>query len=363
MQPTDPVHDALRHLREEQPSPLMSESDVARLIASAPLPSITKASPSFVVDRWTWFVGSAVILTGIVAALILLPTAEVRTPPPTDTAQETEVTPSLPVTPPLPLTSPLPPTPLRDQSTSEVQTITDETPSAPPLRPTRTLKLSTADLAALGLKFTGDALRYVEDGVSITVRTNGISAHGQRIPSDLRTPRHITLYRKGLNLARWIDVSAPDVDVNSLIGVQVWLQDSTMPMFREADVILWYAPTADVLSVLPQDMLHKLQQSDAAELRSTTASIASMVVAPNPIRSSDATLLFDVVTPCVSTVRLIDMMGREANIPLNDSYTLNIGRESIALTSLESLPNGMYNVVVEIPSTQERLVQRLLIER
>lgn len=352
MQPNNAVHDALRHLREEQPTPLMSENDIAQLIASAPMPTTAEPNTNLTASRWTWFVGSAAILTGVVATLMLWPTTDApKTITSNDTKQQMEVTPPLPLTPPV------------EMPTDEVVTFTDETPTDRPFRPTRTLKLSTSDLAALGLKFTGDAIRYVEDGVSITVRTNGISAQGRRIPSDLRTPRHITLYRKGLNLARWIDATASDVDVNTLIGVQVWLQDSTMPMFREADVILWYEPTDDVLAVLPQNKLQELQRTDAADHRSSSASITSIVVAPNPVRSTSATLMLDVRTSCVTTIRLIDMMGREAIIPLNDSYSLNAGRESIALNSLHDLPNGMYHIVVDVPATQERLVQRLLIER
>lgn len=357
MQPTDPVNDALRLLREEQPTPLMSEPDVTRLITSTPAAMVKESGKV----PYTGFVVGALILTGMVAVLMLWPTADVpkavvtpqadATLPSEEPAQKTVVTPPLPLTPPM------------EADANETQTITEETPTITPFRPTRTLKLTTADLAALGLKFTGDALRYVEDGVSITVRTNGISAQGRRIPSDLRTPRHITLYRKGLNLARWIDATASDIDVNSLIGVQVWLQDSTMPMFREADVILWYAPTTDVIAALPVNKLQQLQRDANTDHRTSSASIGTLVVAPNPVRASSAMLMLDVRTACVSTIRVIDMMGRDAIIPLNDSYSLNVGRESIALNSLQDLPNGMYHVVVDIPATQERLVHRLLIER
>jgi hypothetical protein len=57
------------------------------------------------------------------------------------------------------------------------------------------------------------------------------------------------------------------------------------------------------------------------------------------------------------------MMSREMSATLDPSYALGTGRQSITLSGLQDLPNGMYNVVVDIPASQERLVHRLLIER
>jgi hypothetical protein len=351
MRPTDPVNDALRLLREEQPAALMSETDITRLVSSAPSTSISDEVSGSSPSHWPWYVGGAVVTAGVVTALLVWPTGDVPTPMSPDTTQQIDVT----------------PTPSAQQRlalpTDEAQTTTNDEQQITPFRPTPTLTLSADELSALGLTFTGDALRYVEDGMSITVRTNGIRAHGQHTPSAHRTPRHITLYRKGQNLARWIDATASDVDVNTLIGVHVRLQDSTLPMFREADVILWYAPTDTVSSSLPRSKVNELQRSSSSQHHTPSSSITSVVIAPNPVRSASATVVLEVQRPCMASIRVIDMMGREVSVPLNDSYSLNTGRETIPLQALSDLPSGMYHVVIDVPSTQERLVQRMLIER
>lgn len=382
MRPTKTLNDSLRHLREDHDAPLMSEQDIERFIAAHP---VTPATHQTVIrpagstsQAWRWIVGTTSLAAAATATILLWPTDapqmvsvqhdvaapmadHVATPPPTP-ANERRAQPQ-PRGDVAVLHDDV--QPLAAKAADMVQSATER------FQPTRTISLSASELAALGLKHTGDALRYVEDGITITVRTNGISATGERIPSDVRTPRHITLYRKGVNFARWMDRTAAPVDVNDLIGIQVWLRDPSKPAFQEADVILWYAPTDAFVNALPEgprlQIRSELDQaqtpSSYVEHRTASASITSIVVAPNPVRSASANILLDVRTACTVTVRIIDMMSREMSATLDPSYALGTGRQSITLSGLQDLPNGMYNVVVDIPASQERLVHRLLIER
>lgn len=394
MRPNKNLRDSLQHLRDDHDAPLMSEHDIERLIMANPVPTpqqqVLRPAPG-TSTPWRWIVGATGLAAAATATIMLWPTDVPQT---VSIRQDLSAPMADHVAPP-PVPTPANDRRVRAQSRGDAASSSDiamadeistmqeaaEPLSAkatdmvqattPRFQPTRTISLSASDLAALGLKHTGDALRYVEDGVTITVRTNGISATGERIPSDLRTPRHITLYRKGMNFARWMDRTAAPVDVNDLIGIQVWLRDPSKPEFQEADVILWYAPTDEVIDALPLAQRLQLRRelgsttapSAYVEHRTASASIASFVVAPNPVRTASASLLLDVRTSCTVTIRIIDMMAREVNIPLDPSYALGVGRETITLNGLQLLPNGMYNVIVDVPATQERVAHRLLIER
>jgi len=180
----------------------------------------------------------------------------------------------------------------------------------------------------------------------------------------------VSLYRGGKLLSTWSDETRPQTTVNDLVPVTIRIEDASNAMFPHADVLLWFEPTSAFVNALPPDeraaLNKELDKKDATSLyierNTTTTSIASSGLYPNPVNGETATLQLNVTRSCTADVDIVDINGRSV-LTVFTSQQLAEGAHSSLLSPLSSLPNGMYLVVVNINNGQERLVQRLLIER
>jgi hypothetical protein len=233
------------------------------------------------------------------------------------------------------------------------------------------MELAPTELAKLHLSVTESSITYTEDGFTVTIKTSGIGVRGsQTLGAGSTTPRQVTIYRGGRVMATWADTTRPNIKVNDLVPVTIRLEDASNAMFPHADVVLWFEPTPAFVHALPTTervaIEKELTSNDPTSLyierQTSTASIASSKVFPNPVSGTSATLQLNVVRSCTATVDIVDINGRSV-LTLFTNEPLMPGSTSSILQPLTSLPNGMYLVVVDVDNGRERLVQRLLIER
>ena len=224
-------------------------------------------------------------------------------------------------------------------------------------------ELSAEQLAKVGIRYDTASIAYVEEGLRFNVRTTGINITGSNGLADGRTPRHITLYKQGVNVASW-KRSHPNDDVDRLEGILVRLNDpSALPQHREAVVVIWVVPpdappTRSAAVVSDTTALDDVPDTDDR----TTPSIVRTSIRPNPVSGSTAILTIDVKRPGYASVAIHDMLGAKAQT-VAEQTPLYAGEQDITMYNLHDLPQGMYLVVVDIHETRERQVRRMLIER
>ena len=233
------------------------------------------------------------------------------------------------------------------------------------------LQLSDEELSTLGLTVTTKSIRYDEDGFTIIVGTSGIASKGT-LPSATQgvTPRHVSLYRNGQVWASWYDGEDPTTTPNDLIPVHVHLETPSSATFPNADVILWYEPTDDFLTHLSPthrrevgvDLQSKNGDATYVERSTHSSRITSSSVFPNPVHDNAATMRLQLAEDATTTAEVIDINGRTV-LRLWKDLRLPAGQHDRALGPLTDLANGMYLILVIDRATDERLVQRLLIER
>lgn len=380
MHPTPSLRESLQRLRTDQASKsMLSEDDVMQLLDANPVATLQGAGKSQISKRSTtsvsavrWTIGGACLAAGV-AAVMLWPNSA-------DYDNQSQ-----------PIAESLANAPQSQNAFSGSQPIESNlegngqslarsrdvalsltTPMSAP-QPAVLLTLSVSELQALNLHLVGPSLTYAEDGVRITVLTNGISARGsQNARSDV-APRHITMYRKGI-FAQWFDDRSAPVAVNDMIGITVSLRDTSKPNFIDATVILWYAPTDAFINALPEQHQSNIRvslQSTASttstpnqpvERRTRSASISATTIAPNPVQGSTAKLILHVTDACTTEIYIIDMMGQRS-MDFVQNHAIAVGTHEILLSGLDALTSGMYVVVIDIPASNERLFHRLLIER
>lgn len=224
-------------------------------------------------------------------------------------------------------------------------------------------ELTAEQLAKVGIRYDTASISYIEEGIRFHVRTTGINITGSNGASDGRTPRHITLYKQGVNVASW-KRTEPNDEVDQLVGIRVRLHDpSAAPEHRDAVVVVWVIPPDDG-SIPPS-----VASSDNTSLDTTPTTeqrpaptIVRTSVRPNPVSGSTATLTIDVTAPGHATVAIYDMLGAKTQT-VAENTPLYAGQQDLVLYNMHELPQGMYLVVVDVHETRERQARRMLIER
>ncbi|MBU3742692.1 MAG: T9SS type A sorting domain-containing protein [Candidatus Kapabacteria bacterium] len=228
--------------------------------------------------------------------------------------------------------------------------------------PTGLIELSAEQLALIGVRYDTATISYIEEGLKFNVRTTGIAISGSNGVTDKRTPRHVTLYKRGRNMASWKRMST-EGDVDELVGIRVRLFDAkAKPNHREAVVVIWCVPPIDV--PVQQDRVQEtgppLGNADSVAPEEPT--LTRTAIRPNPVAGSVAMLSVTVARPCNATVTIYDMLGGMVRLVAADT-PLYAGTQDIPLENLHELSQGMYLVVVDAPASKERQVRRMLIER
>jgi len=336
------IDEALRAVREEERPTLLSPEDIEQLV-HAPLPNGTTSAndpPTSHLLQWT--IGGLALAATTAGVVWLASPSEVREPRiehvndhvvPTP-ADNSSVDPS----------APLPTQPVNSAAHEPVSVIT--------VTPT------TVDLKVLGLSVNGHQLQY-RDGTSIvTVTTSGISVveEGGEATTAM-VPRMVTLFRQGTHFAAWWDKADDETArnlrlhatvPNDLVPVKISLKDPSSPMFREADVILWYPAFRRGL-----DQFKQRADADGA--------ITESSVYPNPLRHGEATLRVTFTQERSASIDVFDLQGATI-LHIDDAFTNARGEQSIRLPLESTVPTGMYLVVLTT-SAGERSIQRLMIER
>lgn len=253
----------------------------------------------------------------------------------------------------------LPPsTPMHSQLHSASGLLPDSTPH---------VKRTPDYFAAMHLHVTTSSVTYTENGYTVLIKTNGISAKGTRDSNARYTPRHISLYRNGNAFASWFNKVF--ADVSSLVPIRIHLTDSTNPLFTSADVILWYIPTAELKSALPSAHMSSNGSTNidvslptsSTEQQPRQAAPARYTVYPNPVHGDAATVEMHCSVECTSSAALFDINGsRVLDVWANRQFAAT--NTSVEIVGLSELANGMYVLTVQIDGAQT-INQRILIER
>lgn len=366
------LRDALRTQRMPDHRPLLTEDDVLRTIRNAPSMSAESTEPTTQPPtqayRPSWLRRHAFGALGLAAASVVLLLVSLNLDDENPSKRQRIV---------LEQVNQEPPVSSNDVTASAESDgsmrKTDVASAAHMLRPDSiggVPSLSAQQLNAdkLGLTIQNSIIRYVEDGLQITIKTSGISARGTRSANAECTPRHITLYRKGKPFASWYDTA--HAAINTLLPVRLQLHDEQNTMFPEAEVILWYVPTdaflaclsSSVRTTIVQELANRNASRGYTEHATHSAIITSSTLFPNPVRADHTTLSITTVAPCVTSGRLVDLLGQLVRtLWMNNTH--NVGTATIHLSQLSDLPNGMYLVVLQVDGSNEHIVQRLLIER
>ena len=238
----------------------------------------------------------------------------------------------------------------------------DSATSFNPDVPTGLIELTAEQLALIGVRYDTATISYIEEGLKFNVRTTGIAIGGSNGVTDKRTPRHVTLYKRGRNMASWKRMS-PDGDVDDLVGIRVRLYDGkAAAKHREAIVVIWCVPPADV--VLPDNRLAETgpASNDPDVVTPRQPALTQTSIRPNPVSGSVAMLNVTVAQPCNASIAIYDMLGGKVR-EIATETPLYGGSQDVALENLHELSQGMYLVVIDVPASKERHVRRLLIER
>lgn len=336
------IDEATSVVRNEERPALLAQEEIEQLVRS-PLPQ----DPSFVMQppmshllKWT-IVGLALVAT--TAGIVWLTV-------PSDTQQpRIELSQEPIVLSPTNRSDPDPAAPLPSQQRVA--------PAAEPVS-LATVSPTPSDLSTLGLSVSGSQLQY-RDGTSlVTVTTSGISVvdDGGDVSTTM-VPRMVTLFRQSTHFAAWWDreddVAAQNLRLratmpNDLVPVKITLKDPSSPMFREADVILWYPAFRRGLDQFKQ-------HSDAGGAMSNSS------IYPNPLQHGEATLRVTFTQERSARVDVFDLQGATV-LHIDQAFINEQGESSIRLPLETTVPTGMY-IVVTTTTAGERITQRLMIER
>lgn len=337
----DNINDALNSYNDSiKDQPLLSDDDITKLIRQEPLPLPNHRKPSFGFGPYL-AVGLA---AAAVVAVVLWPDANPIVQPepltPADAYQDNVIRSSEPS--------------LADAQQNRVADV----PDAQSIPSVRSIQLTESELSQLGLKLMLGKMIYIDPGIRITIGTNGISAKHSNGEPTKYSPRHISMYHQGKLFASWFDAD-DDVNVNDLVAVQVHLDDANSTLFPSADVILWYVPTPEFKGRVPDPESVRTNETTPTI---SNGEIASSMIFPNPVNGNSATLRVELQKEIFTSAVLVDVSGRHIR-DLWTSMNMLKGAHDQPIADLGSLPNGMYLVVVFVDGSQERVIQRLLIER
>lgn len=336
------IDEAMRAVRSDERPALLAQEEIEQLVRTplSQTPSSVMQPPTSHLLHWT-IGGLALVAT--TAGIVWLTAPSDSQQPNNEQTHEPSVQ------------------PLQDRSVQDpaapLPSQLHDVPAAEPVG-LATVSPTQNDLSTLGLSVSGSQLQY-RDGTSlITVTTSGISVVDEG--GDVRTtmvPRMVTLFRQGTHFAAWWnredDAAAQNLRLhvtmpNDLVPLKITLKDPSSPMFREADVILWYP-------VFRRGLDQFKQQSDADGAMSTSS------IYPNPLQHGEATLRVMFTQERTANVDVFDLQGATI-LHLDQAFTNAQGESSIRLPLETTVPTGMYIVVITT-TAGERSIQRLMIER
>jgi hypothetical protein len=107
-------------------------------------------------------------------------------------------------------------------------------------------------------------------------------------------------------------------------------------------------PCGDYLDGEAEDYTINVTGGTAAVVESATMKtlkISSMLVIPNPVNSTSATAVLDMIKEGNASVRITDLSGR--TLYKKDVINLHTGKNSVTLNGLATLTNGMYMIEAE----------------
>lgn len=248
-----------------------------------------------------------------------------------------------------------------------------------------TIRLTAAQLAPFGLTYAGGSISYIEDAVRVTIRANGVATKQDASTNDAATkldasakdvatltPTMVVVYHDEAHFASWYDRTNPEL-VNGLIAIRVPL-DAANVLAKKVDVVLWFPGTREVAERLPEQYRRQLlgelglaQQTIPTPQytqpdQSGSSLIRSSLVFPNPLRTGMASIRIQMKRTAVCTGIITDMFGREIATAWK-SQSVSEGQTDLPLFGLDNAPTGVYNVLVTFEGSQERIVQRLMIQR
>lgn len=334
------IEEALRAVRDDERPPLLRTEEIENLVRTSPTPATSTPPPSHLLS---WTIGGLALVATTVGIVWWTSSTD-----PTEqkidasdvnvvatTADHTTVTPAAPQ-----------PSKQHDAPTTEPVQIT-------------TLAPTENDLTMLGLVVSGSQLHYRDGRSLVTVTTSGISVVDDGADSDSlhMVPRMVTLFRQGTHFAAWWDRTDDDaarnlrtkaVMPNDLVPVKVTLKDPSSPMFREADVILWYPAFRRGLDPFKQ-------RNDV------NGAIVESSIFPNPLQHGEATLRVTLDQQRTASIDVFDLQGATI-LHIDEAISNAQGEHRIQLPFDASVPTGMYIIVLNT-TAGERSIQRLMIER
>lgn len=382
--------------RDDEPQPLMSRDDITTLIVAHPIASSTTATSSATSatvrpSRTPWVVGGSLALAATVALVVVntwdsngedevrvqQPTTHVGTGPSSGdvaAAPETNATGNVSHAPLAEVLSP----------------VGTQKKSSPRLE-IETIRLAATQLAPFGLTYSGGSISYIEDARRVTIRANGVATKMDAavINATTLTPIMVVVYHDEQHFSSWWDKKNTDLQdvgnnrssqikmssvsaVNGLIAIRVPLQ-ATDVLATKVEAVLWFPGTQEVAERLPEQYRSQLLSAlGIAQATTSTRYIqpdasgsslfASSQVFPNPLRTGVATIRLQMKRSASCTGMITDMFGKEIATAWQ-SQSVSEGQTDLPLLGLDNAPTGVYNVIVTFEGSQERIVQRLMIQR
>jgi len=273
--------------------------------------------------------------------------------------------------------------------------------SEPPVEPPKqqpaprlnveTIRLAVTQLAPFGLQYANGRITYIEDGSRISIRADGIGSvlDAEERDASTLTPLMVVVYHDETHFSSWWDRNNPNLkltnnnraqqikmsdvsSVNGLIAVRVPLEAKGV-LAQRVDVVLWFAGDNETAQRLPdpyrQQIMSELGLTQTTSTthytlpdNSATSLVAASKVYPNPLRSGMATVRIQMKQAAVSTGIITDMFGKEIATAWK-SQAISEGQNDLPLFGLDNAPTGVYNVLITFEGSQERIVQRLMIQR
>lgn len=413
---------ALNDLKRDADDPLMSRESVIALLAANPVSSSSSSSAAPAqlqrrTSRMPWLVGGSLALATAVA-LVVVNTSDDEAAATNDVAattsapaKETVQSEAVASTSDVAVSTP---NEGISRSTTDGAATTARTESVPPealgaltQEPApslaiATIRLAATQLAAFGLQYVRGSITYIEDATRVTIRANGVAttldAPTKDVASKLDavaedvatlTPIMVVVYHDEAHYASWYDRTNPELvevqntrnrqikmqevsAINGLIAIRVPLEAANV-LARKVDVVLWFPGTQAVAERLPDQYRRQLLAELGIAQQTTTTQytqpdlggsslIASSLVFPNPLRSGMATIRLQMKRSAVCTGIITDMFGKEIATAWQ-SQSVSEGQTDLPLLGLDNAPTGVYNVLVTFEGSQERIVQRLMIQR
>lgn len=226
----------------------------------------------------------------------------------------------------------------------------------------------------------------------VTARTNGIGdIHSNDSSQKAIAPLQITSYvnrhvfasyysaadRALHNTLRRMDENADVLmpSANSLIPVLATIENANDPVFKKAELILWFEPTKEFIEALPEpyksalkkEMIPDAPKPKTGEQRYTDTwreedgAILSSRVYPNPTQDFEVRLAFSLSKTRTCTIGIMDMFGHTLAVAA-ENKTIEQGEHTLDINLSIIDKNGVYLIVMKT-SEGEQVVQRLIVQR